>query len=57
MILKGIADVEAGNDPMHTIRSEDENDMSHIVVMSEVVPVEEDHMTLWKKYAQPEKVG
>ena len=56
-ILQGVADVESGKDPMHTIRGGDDNDMSHIVVLSEVVPVEEDHMALWKKYASPERVS
>ena len=57
LILQGVADVENGKDPMHTVRSDDENDMSHIVVLSEVIPMEEDHMVLWKKYASPESAG
>jgi phenylpropionate dioxygenase-like ring-hydroxylating dioxygenase large terminal subunit len=56
-ILDGIAAVEAGKDPLHTIRSEDDNDLSQIVVLSEVVPNEEDHKTLWRKYASARRAG
>lgn len=54
-ILEGIADVGNGKDPRHTIRKEQDNDVSHIVVLSEVVPVDSDHRSLWKKYASEKR--
>jgi phenylpropionate dioxygenase-like ring-hydroxylating dioxygenase large terminal subunit len=51
-LLKGIADVQAGNDPIHVIRETSKNDMSHIVVVSEVVPPEVDYHDVWKERRQ-----
>jgi phenylpropionate dioxygenase-like ring-hydroxylating dioxygenase large terminal subunit len=53
-LLEGIEAVEKGEDPLHVIRNESDNDMSHLVVLSEVVPMAEDHMSIWKKYASKE---
>jgi phenylpropionate dioxygenase-like ring-hydroxylating dioxygenase large terminal subunit len=51
-LLTAIAAVQAGHDPIHVIRDPAQNDMSHIVVVSEVVPLGADHKDLWKKRAQ-----
>jgi phthalate 4,5-dioxygenase oxygenase subunit len=51
-LLAGIAAVQAGRDPIHVIRDPAQNDMSHIVVVSEVVPPDVDHKDMWKKRAQ-----
>jgi hypothetical protein len=51
-LLTAIAAVQAGHDPIHVIRDPAQNDMSHIVVVSEVVPSGADHTDLWKKRAQ-----
>src|SRR5207302_9846353 len=51
-LLAGIAAVQAGRDPIHVIRDPAQNDMSHIVVVSEVVPPDSDHRDLWKKRTQ-----
>jgi hypothetical protein len=50
-MLDAIAAVEGGKGPMHVIRDADKNDMSHLVVRSQVVPVETDHRSLWKDAA------
>jgi hypothetical protein len=50
--LAAVASVQAGRDPIHVIRDSAQNDMSHIVVVSEVVPPDTDHRKLWKKHAQ-----
>jgi phenylpropionate dioxygenase-like ring-hydroxylating dioxygenase large terminal subunit len=52
-LLAGIAAVAAGRDPIHVIRDPAQDDMSHIVVVSEVVPPDADHKDLWKNRAQP----
>jgi phenylpropionate dioxygenase-like ring-hydroxylating dioxygenase large terminal subunit len=51
-LLAAIASVQAGRDPIHVVRDPAQNDMSHIVVLSEVVPPDTDHRNLWKKRAQ-----
>jgi hypothetical protein len=51
-LLAGIAAVEAGREPIHVIRDPAQNDMSHIVVVSEVIPPDVDHKDLWKRRAQ-----
>ena len=51
-LLDAIASVQAGRDPIHVIRDPAQNDMSHIVVVSEVVPPDTDHKDLWKSRAQ-----
>jgi phthalate 4,5-dioxygenase len=51
-LLAAIALVQAGRDPIHVIRDPAQNDMSDIVVVSEVVPAGADHKELWKKRAQ-----
>jgi hypothetical protein len=50
--LAGIAAVEAGREPIHVIRDPAQNDMSHIVVVSEVIPPDTDYKDLWKIRAQ-----
>jgi phenylpropionate dioxygenase-like ring-hydroxylating dioxygenase large terminal subunit len=50
-LLDGIAAVQNGKTPMHVIRDADKSDMSDLVVRSEVVPVDTDHRTYWKKPA------
>jgi phenylpropionate dioxygenase-like ring-hydroxylating dioxygenase large terminal subunit len=51
-LLAAIASVEAGRDPIHVVRDPAQNDMSHIVVVSEVVPPDTDYKNLWKERAQ-----
>jgi len=51
-LLTGVAAVQAGRDPIHVIRDQAQNDMSHIVVVSEVVPPDVDYKNLWKQRAQ-----
>jgi phenylpropionate dioxygenase-like ring-hydroxylating dioxygenase large terminal subunit len=50
-ILAGIAAVEAAREPIHVIRDPAQDDMSHIVVVSEVIPSGADHRELWKSKA------
>ena len=50
--MAAVAAVQAGRDPLHVIRDPAQNDMSHIVVVSEVIPPDADHKDLWKKRAQ-----
>jgi len=47
-LLAGIQAVQDGKEPMHVIRDESRNDMSEMVVRSEVMPVETDHRKFWK---------
>ncbi len=51
-LLAGVADVQAGRDPIHVVRDSAQDDMSHIVVVSEVIPPDVDHRDLWKMRAQ-----
>jgi phenylpropionate dioxygenase-like ring-hydroxylating dioxygenase large terminal subunit len=51
-LLAGVAAVQAGRDPIHVIRDPAHDDMSHIVVVSEVVPPDVDHRDFWKRRAQ-----
>ena len=56
-LLDGIASVQAGRDPIHVIRDPVHDDMSHIVVVSEVVPPDTDYKDLWKSRAQTPGAG
>lgn len=47
-LLAGIEAVREGKDPAHVIRDERKNDMSDLVVVSEVVPATTNHRTYWK---------
>jgi phenylpropionate dioxygenase-like ring-hydroxylating dioxygenase large terminal subunit len=51
-LLAGVAAVQAGRDPIHVIRDPAQNDMSHIVVVSEVIPPDVDYKELWKGRVQ-----
>ena len=51
-LLAAIAAVQAGQDPVHVIRDPSKNDMSHIVVVSEVIAPDTDHRLVWKSRAQ-----
>jgi phenylpropionate dioxygenase-like ring-hydroxylating dioxygenase large terminal subunit len=51
-LLAGVAAVQAGRDPIHVIRDPALDDMSHIVVVSEVIPPDTDYKDLWKIRAQ-----
>jgi phenylpropionate dioxygenase-like ring-hydroxylating dioxygenase large terminal subunit len=53
-LLSGIASVQAGQDPVHVIRDPAKNDMSHIVVVSEVIGPDTDHRVAWKKARNPQ---
>jgi phthalate 4,5-dioxygenase oxygenase subunit len=48
-LLDAMAAMERGERPLHEIRTADENDMSDLVVVSEVVPNNVDHHQLWKQ--------
>ena len=48
-LLAGVAAVGAGRVPIHVIRDPAEDDMSHIVVVSEVIPPGADYRDLWKR--------
>ncbi len=48
-LLNAIEDVGAGRDPGHVVRSPAQNDMSHIVVVSEIVPHNVDYHDVWKQ--------
>ena len=47
-ILAAIADVQAGRDPPHVVRDAATNDMSNLVVASEIVAHGVDHRSFWK---------
>jgi phthalate 4,5-dioxygenase oxygenase subunit len=51
-LLEAIEDVQAGREPIHVVRDPAENDMSHIVVVSEVVGPDVDHHDVWKMRVQ-----
>jgi phthalate 4,5-dioxygenase oxygenase subunit len=51
-LLTAIAAVQAGRDPLHVIRDPAQDDMSHIVVVSEVISPDVDHRDLWKHRVQ-----
>jgi hypothetical protein len=51
-LLAGIAAVQAGRDPIHVIRDPAQDDMSHIVVVSRVIPPGADHRGVWKNQVQ-----
>jgi phthalate 4,5-dioxygenase len=55
-LLAGIQAVQDGKEPLHVIRDESRNDMSEMVVRSEVMPVETDHRKFWKN-ANPSKAA
>lgn len=48
-LLQGMAAIERGEKPLHDLRSASENDMSDLVVCSEVIPNNVDHKQFWKK--------
>jgi phthalate 4,5-dioxygenase oxygenase subunit len=48
-LLSGVAAVQAGREPIHVIRDPSQNDMSHIVVVSEVVPADVDYKGLLRR--------
>lgn len=49
LLLEGMKAIERGERPVHEIRTESENDMSDLVVVSEVVPNTVDHHQLWQQ--------
>lgn len=55
LILDSIKQVEQGELPLHVIRGDRPNDMSHVVVVSEVIANEIDHKEVWKaKIVRPQ---
>jgi phenylpropionate dioxygenase-like ring-hydroxylating dioxygenase large terminal subunit len=48
-LLQAIEAMKRGEAPLHDIRRESDNDMSDLVVMSEVIPSAVDHKQAWKK--------
>jgi phthalate 4,5-dioxygenase len=51
-LLAAIASVQTGRDPVHVIRDSAHDDMSHIVVVSEVISPDVDPKDMWKNKAQ-----
>jgi len=51
-LLAGVAAIQEGRDPIHVVRDPAQNDMSHIVVVSEVIPPDADYKELWKQRTQ-----
>jgi phthalate 4,5-dioxygenase len=51
-LLAGVAAVQAGRDPIHVIRDPAQDDMSHIVVVSEVITADVDHKQVWRQRTQ-----
>lgn len=49
MLLQAIRDIRAGKDPANVVRRPEENDMSGIVVTSDVIPADEDPRTYWRR--------
>lgn len=56
MLLRAIQDVQEGRDPPHVIRGAAANDLSHLVVVSQVAPPEVDWRTSWSKFAGAESL-
>jgi phthalate 4,5-dioxygenase oxygenase subunit len=56
-LLAAIASVQAGRDPVHVIRDPAKNDMSHIVVVSEVIGPDIHHRDVWKSKVQKPQSG
>lgn len=48
LILDSIRNVEKGELPLHVLRGTQQNDMSHVVVVSEVIANDVDHKEFWK---------
>ena len=48
LITDSIKKVQDGELPLHVMRGANRNDVSHIVVVSEVVPNEVNHKEFWK---------
>lgn len=55
MLLQAIRDVQEGRDPLHVVRSPQENDFAHLVVRSELVPRSTDYRSYWKQSVAPEQ--
>jgi phthalate 4,5-dioxygenase oxygenase subunit len=51
-LLAAVAAVQAGREPIHVIRDPAQNDMSQIVVVSEVVAADVDYRNFWRGRAQ-----
>lgn len=47
-LLTAIEELQAGREPIHVVRDPSQNDMSHIVVISEIVPPQIDYHEVWK---------
>jgi phthalate 4,5-dioxygenase len=57
-LLAGVAAVQAGREPIHVIRDPSQNDMSHIVVVSEVIASDVDQRNFWRRRVQkPQAAG
>ena len=52
-LLAAIRDVAAGKEPIHVIRNAADNDLSDIVVVSEVVPSGANHRDVWRRHVRP----
>jgi phthalate 4,5-dioxygenase len=56
-LLAAIASVQAGRDPIHVIRDPAKNDISRIVVVSEVIGPDIHHRDVWKSKVQKPQSG
>lgn len=56
-LLAAIADLQDGRDPIHVIRDPAQDDMSHIVVLSEVIAPDASHKALWKSRVQKQDIA
>lgn len=50
-LLAGIQAIQEGHEPAHIIRDASKNDMSELVVRSEVIPLDDNHRTFWREKA------
>lgn len=53
IILDSIARVQSGEAPLHRIARPEDRDVSHIVVVSEVLPKDADHKAHWRSKVAP----
>jgi hypothetical protein len=58
LLLRAIRQVQEGGDPPHLIRSHEQNDLSHLVSLQDVIPNTADWRNHWRtRTATPVPVG
>jgi phthalate 4,5-dioxygenase len=55
-LLKGIADMQEGRDPMHLVRTPEANRLGHVGAVDCVVPNEEDWRNIWRRFLPVDEV-